>query len=267
MNKSLSVFFVIVIPFLLTNAQSITGVPEWNEYYSSYGISGSFLLYDMNNEIFYSNNEGRSLERFIPASTFKIPNSLIALETGVLKDENEIIKWDGVKRSYDFWNKDHNLRSAIAVSAVWFYQELARRIGAERMKEYLDKFDYGNMDIDGGIDRFWLDGELRISPLEQIQFLLKFYKNELPISQKNSDIVKDIIIIEKTDSTILRAKTGWGARFDKQVGWYVGYFEYEDNIYFFANNIDIEKDEDANARYLITKQILSEFVLNRKNDK
>jgi len=261
--KKLFFLFIIILPSIFTSAQSIEEMPDWNNHFTKIGIEGSFLLYDMNNRIYYSNNPGRCKERFIPASTFKIPNSLIALETGVIKDENEIIKWDGVKRSYDSWNKDHNLRSAIAVSAVWFYQELARRIGTERMQEYLNQFNYGNMNIGGGIDKFWLDGDLRISPIEQIDFLLRFYKNDLPISQKNIDIVKNIIIIEETDSTVLRAKTGWGIRFEKQVGWYVGYFEFNENVYFFANNIDIKKDEDAKARYLITKEIISEFVLKK----
>lgn len=258
--KKMFLLFVMLFHSLSMFAQSIHEMPGWNKYFTELGIEGSFLLYDLEKVIYYSNAPGRCRERFIPASTFKIPNSLIALETGVLVDENEIIKWDGVKRSYDFWNKDHNLRSAIAVSAVWFYQELAKRIGPEKMQEYINKFNYGNMNIGGGIDKFWLDGELRISPLEQIDFLIRFYKNDLLISQKNIDIVKDIIIIEKTDSTILRAKTGWG----KQIGWYVGYFEFNENIYFFANNIDITTDENAKARYLITKAIISEFIMGEK---
>jgi beta-lactamase class D len=121
-----------------------------------------------------SNDFRRAKERFLPASTFKIFNSLAALESGVIKDQDEIIKWDSIPRGWEKWDMDHNLRSAIKYSAVWFYQELARRIGEEKMRSYINKTGYGNKNIEGGIDLFWLQGELKISAMEQIEFLKKF---------------------------------------------------------------------------------------------
>jgi len=124
----------------------------------------------------------------LPASTFKIPNSVIALETGVVGDpDKDIFRWDGVVRSIEAWNRDHTLRSAIAASAVPVYQEIARRIGADRMQKFVDLFGYGNRDIGGGIDQFWLTGNLRISPVQQIDFVDRLRRGTLPVSKRSQE--------------------------------------------------------------------------------
>ncbi len=234
---------------------------EFQELYDRNGVKGAFLLYDLKNDTALVYNEPRTKNAYLPASTFKIINSMIALETGVIKDEEEAIKWDGEKRFAEIWNQDHNLRSGIKYSVVWFYQELARRIGAENMQLYIDTVAYGNKDIGGGIDLFWLNGNLRITMEEQIDFLKRLYKNQLPFSQRTMDIVKDIMILEQTDTYTLRAKTGWAARVEPNIGWFVGYLERKDNVYFFANNIDIVSDGDAKFRVEIAMQVLEKLDL------
>ena len=99
-------------------------------------------------------------------------NSLIGLQVKAVKDEYEIKYWDGTKRTLDNWNQDHTLGSGMRNSIVWYYQEMARDIGEGRMQEWLDRCSYGNRDISGGIDRFWLSSSLKISPFEQIDFLV-----------------------------------------------------------------------------------------------
>ena len=173
---------------------------DFQELYYSNGIKGAFLLYDLKNDTVLVYNQPRTKNAYLPASTFKIINSMIALETGVIRDEKEILKWDGEKRFAEIWNQDHNLRTAIRYSVVWFYQELARRIGEERMQHYIDAVEYGNQDIGGGIDLFWLQGNIRITMEEQIDLLKRLYKNELPFSQRTLDIVKDIMILEQKDT-------------------------------------------------------------------
>ena len=234
---------------------------QFQEIFDNNGVSGGFLLYDLKNDTSLVFNETRTKTGYLPASTFKIINSLIALETGVIKDEEEVIKWDGEKRFVEEWNRDHNLRSGIKYSVVWLYQELARRIGEERMQHYIDTVGYGNQNIEGGIDLFWLEGGIRISMEEQIGFLKRLYQNDLPFSQRSMDIVKDIMILEKTDDYTLRAKTGWAARVKPNIGWFVGYLECKDNVYFFAANIDMNTDDDAQARKKITMQILEQLNL------
>lgn len=241
--------------------------PDFGKYFQKAGVKGTFLLYDIKQNKYLVYNPQRAISPFIPASTYKIFNSLVALETSVVRDENEVIKWDGVKRDILAWNKDQTMRTAIKDSIVWFYQKLARRIGQQRMQHYINLANYGNRDISGGIDRFWLEGGLRITPKEQIDFLVKLYQNKLPFSQRSIEIVKDIIINEKTSDYVLRGKTGWGTAVKPQVGWYVGYLERGSDVYFFAINMDIAKPEDVKARIAITKSILQDLGLIAKTNK
>lgn len=184
-------------------------------------------------------------ERLNPCSTFKILNSLIALDTHVIKNENEIIPWDKHIRRYDVWNKDHSMRSAIAVSTVWFYQELARRVGAKRMQEMVEKANYGNHDTSKTLTNFWLsDGSLKISPQEQTLFLAKLMENSLPFSQRAMSIVKDIIILTKTENFTFAGKTGSCSG----IGWFVGFVEEPQRTRVFAFTLKGEGASGAEAK-------------------
>lgn len=234
---------------------------NFSKYFEGY--SGAFVLYDVANNFYIRHNEGQCKKRLSPCSTFKIPNSLIALETGVATDENFLLKWDGTKQWMDSWEKDHTLRTAIANSVVWYYRELARRIGEEKMNEYIKKISYGNMDISGGLDKFWLMSSIEVSANEQVEFLYKLYKNELPFSERTINIVKDIITLEKNDSYILRGKTGSGSRKEENYyqGWFVGYLQHKNNAYIFATNMIDNKRVDGLKTKEITYEILKSLKL------
>jgi len=234
---------------------------QFQQIFDAHNINGAFLLYDFQNDNYITYNETRVDSTFLPASTFKILNSLIALETGVLKNENEVVSWDGIMRKYTRWNQDQTLRSAIKYSTVWFYQALARRIGPDRMSYWVDTVGYGNGDISGKIDQFWLTGALRITPRQQITFLKRLYKNQLPFSRRNMKIVRSIMIRQQKQNYILRAKTGWAVQSTPQIGWYIGYLETNNNVYFFANNIDIHSKKDTDARKSITMSIFKALNL------
>lgn len=145
-----------------------------------------------------------------PCSTFEIPNSVIGLETGVLADASTLFRWDGQRREVAAWNRDHDLRSAIRDSVVWYYQELARRVGSERMRQWLGMLRYGNQDISGGLDHFWLGSSLRISPDEQVAFLERLLTERLPVSPRTLAIVKEILVQEPpapTAGLVYRGRT------------------------------------------------------------
>lgn len=236
--------------------------PEFQQYFNDYDLQGSFILFDLKEGAYlYVNPEQMDME-FPPASTFKICNSLIGLETGVIEDENFVIEWDSIQRNFEAWNKDINLSDAIKYSVVWYYQELARRVGEQRMQAWITKAHYGNENIGGGIDKFWLRGDLRITPQQQIEFLQKLYKNELPFSNRNQEIVKRIMIVEEADNYIMHAKTGWALV--NNTGWYVGYVEKENNVYFFVTIVqgnDFNMENFGEARIKITRQILTELKI------
>ncbi|MEJ7699295.1 MAG: class D beta-lactamase [Pyrinomonadaceae bacterium] len=248
---------------LLAETEKSVEKDDLKKFFDEYKVTGCFVLYDRKENKFVRYNSKRCAERFTPASTFKIPNSLIALETGVIKDENEIIKWDGVKRDRAEWNKDHTLDSAFEFSALWFYQEIARRVGEERMRKYVNDFAYGNRNISGGIDQFWLRGNLRISPDEQITFLREVYENKLPVSARSIEILKKIMLTESNPNYKLFAKTGAGRNGKKRLGWYTGFVEQNGNVYYFANNIEAENTNEnfMPARIEIAKKILNELGL------
>jgi len=250
--------FIFIIGFLAdTFSQK---VQDFSKYFKDKSLEGDFFLYDYKKKQYTVSNETEFLKQTSPASTFKIPNSLIALETGVIKDENEVIKWNGEKHSRDVWNADHDLKNAYKNSTVWFYQELARRIGEKNYKQYLNTCNYGNKDISAGLTTFWLGSSLAISPKNQLEFLVKLYEEKLPFSKRTFNIVKKIMIQEETPEYMLRAKTGWANTPPKDIGWYVGYVQKKDNIYFFATRIykPVEKQmpEFAPARIEITSNIL-----------
>lgn len=240
-------------------------VNGWKKFYDSFKTEGCFVLYNPGKKEVKVYNPERAATRYTPASTFKIFNSLVALETAAVKDENEIIKWDGEKRRIEEWNQDLDMKKAFKVSAVWFYQEVARRAGKERMQHWLDTAGYGNHSMGtANVDDFWLEDGLKISPYEQVQFLERLYKDGLPFSKRTMQVVKEVMKVDNVPYT-MRAKTGWALRVNKSVGWYVGWVEKDNEVYFFANNIDMAADDLAAARIEITKNILrSEGIIPAK---
>jgi beta-lactamase class D len=239
---------------------------DLKKFYDFYKVDGSFILYDQNNDRYIYYNQKQTTQSFTPASTFKICNSLIALENGIVQDEHVVFNWDGRDRQVPAWNKDTDMRQAFKNSTVWYYQELARRTGGERMKFWLDRVHYGNADTTGGVDAFWLSGNLRITPAEQIVFLKRLHDNKLPFSKRSMDIVKDIMINKDTLGCVIRAKSGAGKQGNQYVGWYVGYVTTRNNTYYFSNCIQTSaRRTDFNeARLQITYNILSELNVLKK---
>ena len=226
------------------------------------GTTGTFVAYKVDDYLIIASDKVRSGEGQLPASTFKIPNSIIALETGVVADpDKDIFKWDGVKRSIVAWNKNHTLRSAIAVSAVPVSQEIARRIGPERMQKYLDLFEYGNRDIGGGIDQFWLTGDLRIDPVQQVDFVDRLRRGVLPVSRRSQDLVRDMLPVTKVGDAVIRAKSGLlGAEVGKpSLGWMVGWAEKGSAQTVFALNMDCLEPRHIPARMTLTQQCLADI--------
>lgn len=260
-------FLLTVMLTCSTFAQVFVEHPEYKPLFDSAHVTGSIFINKLGTDTFICYNKADFTVGTLPASTFKICNSLIGLETGVIADENFVIKWDGVKRRIEEWNHDLTLAAAIKVSAVPYYQELARRVGATKMQYWINKTHYGNMNIGGGIDKFWLTGKIRITPQQQIAFLQKLYKGTLPFSKRNQNIVKHIIINDSTSTYILRAKTGWAASWAKtsgvDIGWWVGYVESGKDVYFFATRIKNTENTNplfAPARVSISREILSKIT-------
>jgi beta-lactamase class D len=230
--------------------------PDLKLILDSSDVIGSIMVYDAQKQLYYSNDFKWANTGRLPASTFKIANSIIALETVVVEDENSLFKWDGKKRKLSSWEKDLSLTEAFHASCVPCYQEVARKIGSQRMKMYLSKLSYGNMIVDSNtIDLFWLEGKSKISQVQQIDFLRRFYFSQLLISKRTEQIMKKLMVTDSTDSYTISGKTGWAIRNGNNNGWFVGYIEIATNVYFFAINISPTQTFNMDMFPMIRKEI------------
>lgn len=234
---------------------------NFKSQFEKYGVDGCFVLYNMADNEFIRYNADLCDSGYIPASTFKIPHSVIALEEGIILDTSQVIIWNGHKWPNESWNRHQTLRSAIKNSCIWVYTGFAEQINIDKYHQYVNSFEYGNKDLTGPPTRFWLAGNFRISANQQIDFLRKFYNYDLQVSQKSIDLVKEMIVLEQTDHYKLSGKTGGGVLSENEyIMWLVGYVEKGNKVYFYAMNFkSADFARTSPARYEITKDILREL--------
>lgn len=259
------VLLLLIAIFVTANcfANEPKEIPGLKSIFDKFKVDGSILIYDQNASSYMGYNLGRCNIAFGPASTFKIPNTLIALENKII-DVDYVFKWDGKKQRLPQWEKDMNIAEAFKVSCVPIYQEIARRIGVEKMKYYVQLFNYGNMDINAdNVDKFWLEGNSSITQYQQIYFLQNLYNLRLPVSEEAMKQVKKIMINEVGDGYVISAKTGWAVRQNESVTWFVGYVEANDNVYFFATNLAPNENTNMNnlnqIRMDLTKDVMRQL--------
>lgn len=205
--------------------------------YAAHGLNGSFAFQRRSATDLTIVNADLVGRGRLPCSTFKIPNTLIALEEGAVRDEHDLEKWDGTVREVPAWNADQNLESAFRNSTVWFYQGLARNLGPEAYRTWLPRLRFGNGDLSAGVDRFWLEGGFAVTHEQQIRLFEAIDRKALPFSHRNIDILKRIMVIETKGNLTLRAKTGMGKdpRTGDPIGWFVGYVEMPDDAFYFSS--------------------------------
>jgi beta-lactamase class D len=261
----MSCIFRLLILFIfafsqLLSAQKITQ-RDFSSYFDKFGVKGCFVLFSEADNEYFRYNPVNCDSGYIPASTFKIPHAVIALEEDIVKDTSQVIKWDGTIRPVNEWNQDQTLKTSIKYSCVWVYEGFASRIPLDTYYKYIRSFDYGNKNLSGPPTRFWLAGSFRISANEQIEFLKKFYHYQLAVRPATIDIVKDCIILEKKDNYTLSGKTGGGVLSDTDyIMWLIGYVEKGNQVYYYAMNFRSSNfGKTASARYQITKEILKEL--------
>ena len=211
------------------------------KYFDDNKVDGCFTLLNNSDGKVTVYNITLDTQRYSPASTFKIVNSLIGLQIGTITNDTMLIKWDGKIRVFPGgdtatdWNKDMGMTEAFKVSSVPYYQEVARRIGKDTMQRWIDSIGYGNKNISGPIDSFWLNNKLKISPDEQLGLMKRLYFDQLPFRKSVHEMVKNVMLQEDNTAYKLSYKTGWG--FDEQknnIGWQVGWIEENNHVYFFV---------------------------------
>lgn len=241
-----------LLPLLLLPACLLAQAAEWKdsaqlaELFRREGVRGTFIVHDVAADSYTVHDRRRAETRYVPASTYKIANSLIGLASGVVADVDQVLPYGGGPTRRPEWAQDMSLREAIRVSNVPVYQGLARRIGLERMRAGLRRLEYGNMDPGTVVDQFWLDGPLKISAFEQTVFLDKLAQDSLPLPKAAMAGVR--AILRQEGSAELYAKTGWGTPGGgPDIGWWVGWVNKDGKLYTFALNLDIP-DNDTGAK-------------------
>lgn len=260
--------YILSVVFSIISISTIYAQYDLVSPFRDFGVEGSITIYDLKANKWITNDLIMSQSGTLPASTFKIVNTLIALECGVIKDGNEIIKWPGVCDTLRYGNRtdifhDLSIKEAFKKSAVWTYLEIAKSVGKERYKKYLSILKYGNQDISVEDIDFWNFGNLAISPANQIEILIELYNETLPFKKQNIKTVKQLLLDEETSEYKISAKTGFTNFKDKSIGWWVGYIENKENVYFFATRIfktsDLTNPDFGRSRKEITKVIFKQM--------
>lgn len=224
---------------------------EIAQLFEKAGVDGTSVIESTATGQRYVHNDARADQAFTAASTFKVLNTLIALEEGAIAGADEIIPWDNTRYEIEDWNRDQTLKSAFRVSCVWCYQWLAQRVGAASYPRHIHRARYGRLQEPFNGTEFWLDGSLTISAEQQIDLLKRVVERSLPYRASSYDTLKTVMLTEASEDYRLYAKTGWAARSTPGTGWYIGYVELTEDTWLFALNIDTRGATDLPLRQQI----------------
>ena len=231
---------------------------DFSKYFGKY--EGSFVLYDLENDIWSIHDIEHATLRVAPDSTYKIYDALFGLEEGVIIPEDSFIAWNGKNYPFETWNSDQTLQSAMTSSVNWYFQAIDEQLASTNIRNYIQQIGYGNENVSGRLSTYWLESSLKISPVEQVKLLTKLQNNSLGFSSENINAVKDAICLSSSDAGTFYGKTGTGRVDGQDVnGWFIGYIETVDNTYFFATNIGADSDATGGNATEITMSILSDM--------
>ena len=224
-------------------------------------FDGCAVVYDLNNDSYLAYHKADITRRFPPCSTYKIYSALNALEQGIISPSDNTLVWDSTEYPFDAWNHDQDLHSAMQGSVNWYFNNLDRSAGAEELESFYQKIGYGNGTVGDSLDNYTNSSSLQISPLEQVELLVKLYRNDFHFDEANIRAIKNTILLESNDQYKIYGKTGTGNIDGLNVaGWYIGFVEQADNTYFFATYLHSDKGIDGPEVREITLNLLSHSI-------
>ena len=231
---------------------------DFSKYFGKY--EGSFVLYDLRNDVWSIHDIEHATLRVAPDSTYKIYDALFGLEEGVITPQDSFIAWNGENYPFEAWNADQTLQSAMASSVNWYFQSVDEQLGTTSVYDYIKEIGYGNKNMSGDFSTYWMESSLKISPIEQVELLTQLQNNNFGFAPENINAVKDAICLSSSDAGTFYGKTGTGRVDGQDVnGWFIGYIETADNTYFFATNIGADSDATGGNATEITMSILSDM--------
>jgi beta-lactamase class D len=261
---------MVAVTAVLGACMSMAPPPELSASVVAEGVdpaTSTLVIYRLEDERAWISNPARAETRFSPASTSKIPHTLIAIETGAVTGPDEVFKWDGQKRFMDNWNEDQTFADAFKRSTVWIFQTVTPRIGPAALHDWLQQFNYGNADVGPAenVTQYWLSGPLAISAEEQVAFLAHLARRTLPLSARTYDLAVPVMVADSGEGWTLYGKTGWhSVDGEPEIGWYVGWLEQSGGeapgTYAFAFNMDMaEPDSDLPKRKAVVLRALTDL--------
>ena len=231
---------------------------DFSKYFGKY--EGSFVLYDLRNDVWSIHDIKHATLRVAPDSTYKIYDALFGLEEGVITPQDSFIAWNGENYPFEAWNADQTLQSAMASSVNWYFQSVDEQLGTTSVYDYIKEIGYGNKNMSGDFSTYWMESSLKISPIEQVELLTQLQNNNFGFAPENINAIKDSICLSSSDAGTFYGKTGTGRVDGQDVnGWFIGYIETADNTYFFATNIGADSDATGGNATEITMSILSDM--------
>ena len=240
-----------------SSSENISHV-DLTTYFGKY--EGSFVLYDLENDAWSIHDMEHATLRVAPNSTYKIYDALFGLEEGVITPDDSFIAWNGETYPFESWNTDQTLQSAMKSSVNWYFQAVDEQLGSSNVYSYIQEIGYGNENINGDFSTYWMESSLEISPIEQVELLIRLQNGNFGFAPENINAVKDAICLSASDAGTLYGKTGTGRVDGQDVnGWFVGFVETTDNIYFFATNIEADSNATGGNATEITMSILSDM--------
>ena len=224
------------------------------------GYEGSFVLYDMNNDAWNIYDMEHATLRTAPNSTYKIYDALFGLEEGVIAPNDSFMAWNGADYPFEAWNADQDLYSAMQSSVNWYFEEIDKQLGSSTIQNYIRKIGYGNENVSPDLSSYWMQGTLKISPVEQVELLTVLHNNSFDFAPENVNAAKNAICLFSSEGKNFYGKTGTGRVDGQDVnGWFVGYIETAGNTYFFATNIQAAENATGSKASEISLSILSDM--------
>jgi len=226
---------------------------DLKKYFDSAKVDGSFSF--LNNQIgnITVYNMKLDTQSISPGTSFKILNTLIGVQTGKITNENTVLKTNSGDTA------KITLKEAFDNSSVGYFQQLAQQIGKDTMKHWIDTISYGNKKINGPVDSFWLNNELKISPDEQLGLMSKIYFEQLPFQKYAQQMMESLML--KEDNTLYKLSYATGTGIDEKnnsFGWVLGWIEENRHVYFFVTLI---KAPDKNRDLKTTGVNISKSIL------
>ncbi|HWW85887.1 MAG TPA: penicillin-binding transpeptidase domain-containing protein [Vicinamibacterales bacterium] len=256
-------------------AASPTIVPTAAPPTSATTTSSCFLLTELGKGEIRHEPSNACSSRITPASTFKVPHALAALDSGVISGPDEKMTYDGTGDWPETSRRDHTLATAIRYSVVWYFQQIARRLGPEREAEYLHRLSFGNMDSSSGLTTFWIGGSLLVTPEEEQTFWIRLYESRLPLSRRAIEQVKQMLV--EPPGTVVNAQgeqpfdQPWPAdavvsakpgsatdRSGRAARWLVGHVSRGQHAYVFVSCVIGDTSLDRNAAIELAARALRE---------